>query len=80
MEDSTKASVGIIEDSTKAARVPIALCQVSRVHQILHVCKDETSEEAVSVASCTPNGLIHGFQLFDLGKKHRAARLVLCNC
>ena len=57
-------------DRTVATCVPVALCQVSCVHQILHVCKDEASEEAVAVATRTPNGLVHGLQLFYFGKKH----------
>ena len=73
------AAVDIMTDGIAATCVPVALCQVSRVHEMLHVRKDEASEEAVAVATCTSNGLIHRLQLLDLGKKHRAARLVLCS-
>lgn len=61
--------LGMMGSRTAATCAPVALCQVSGMHQILHVCKDETSEKAVAIATCTPNGPVHGFQLLDLGKK-----------
>ena len=53
--------------------VPVSFCKVCGVHQALHVRKNEAAKETVAIATGTPNGLIHCFQLSDLGNKDRTA-------
>lgn len=34
---------------------PITLCEICRVHQTLHVSKDKAAEEAVAIATGSPD-------------------------
>lgn len=70
--------IGTRHESRLYWGIPVALSQVERVHQVLHICKNEAAKKAVAISLCSADGLIPGLQGLDLLQEDRPAVLILC--